>query len=269
MTFTTKLNVAQEKTSSVVCVGLDPIPDRLPEHMRGLPVEEAVTRFCASIIEATVPVACAYKPNLAFFEALGRSGLSVLADVVAAIPNDRIIIADGKRGDIGSSAERYAEAAFETLGCDACTVSAYMGREAMAPFLQHEDKAAFALVRTSNPGADEIQELDIEGRPLYMRVAEMAAGLGQETAGSVGFVVGATRPGVLASIRAAFPLTPLLIPGIGAQGGDPHQVALASNVGKSPVMVNASRSIIYAGSGADYADRAFEAANAMRKQLIP
>ena len=267
MTFTTKLKVAQELTSSVVCVGLDPDPERLPVHFRELPRDEAVKLFCTTIIDATAEVACAYKPNLAFFEALGRGGLGVLADVLAAVPGDRLIIADGKRGDVGNTASRYAEAMFEHLGCDACTVSPYMGRDAVLPFLERPDKAAFALVRTSNASAAEVQDLDVGGIPLYSKMAELLVQWGGEEAGEIGFVVGATHPEILAVIRQKHPSVPLLIPGVGAQGGEVAKVVAASRPHETPVIVNASRSILYAGGGADFADRAYESAKRLRDEL--
>ncbi len=267
MTFGAKLAIAQKLTSSVVCVGLDPDPDRLPDHLGGLPVNDAVRHFCEAIIEATAEVVCAYKPNFAFFEALGRDGLGVLADVIAAIPNDRVVIADGKRGDIGNTADRYAKSVFEQLGCDACTVSPYMGREAVTPFLKWPDKAAFGLVRTSNPGAAEVQHLDVGGKPLYSKIAEMMHEWSDTEPGQIGFVVGATEPRVLAQIRNQFPDVPMLIPGVGAQGGDPSEVVAAARPRESPVIVNASRSILYAGKGVDFAKRAHEAARAMRDSL--
>ena len=145
MTFSSKLSHAQELTSSVVCVGLDPDPARFPSHLKNLPVGDATRHFCSAIIEATVDVACAYKPNLAFFEALGRDGLGILADVVSKIPNDRIIIADGKRGDIGNTSTRYAKAFFEDLEFDSVTVAPYMGKDSVEPFLAFEGKHTILL----------------------------------------------------------------------------------------------------------------------------
>lgn len=267
MTFSSKLGRAQELTSSNLCVGLDPDPNRLPGHLRALPLEEAVRHFCTSIIEATQDLACAYKPNLAFFEALGRNGLGVLADVVGAVPSDRIVIADGKRGDIGNTAERYAVAAFEHLSCDACTVSPYLGREAILPFLARTDKAAYALVRTSNAGADEVQKLSVGGTPLYARMADMLAGWASGQPGEIGFVVGATDLESLEQIRTRHPAVPLLIPGVGAQGGDKAAVVAALKEGSGAVLVNASRSILYAGDGPDFAEQARASAGKLRGEL--
>jgi len=267
MTFSSKLHRAQELASSVVCVGLDPDPDRFPDQFRDLPAPDAARRFCKAIIEATHEVACAYKPNLAFFEALGREGLGVLEDVVSSIPPDRISIADGKRGDIGNTAGRYAIAVFENLSFDACTVSPYMGRDAVSPFLAWPEKAAFALVRTSNPSAGEVQDLDVGDVPLYFRIARMLETWSSGEPGEIGFVVGATDTTILADIRDQFPDIPLLIPGIGAQGGDPEAVMATAIAGTGPIVVTSSRSILYAGQGVDFADRARDATIRLRDDL--
>jgi orotidine-5'-phosphate decarboxylase len=267
MTFSSKLLRAQALTSSVVCVGLDPDPNRLPDEFSGQPLNDSIRRFCTSIVEATNDYACAYKPNLAFFEALGREGSAVLADVIAAIPDDRVIIADGKRGDIGNTANRYAAAVFDSLSVDACTVSPYMGREAITPFLSRSHNAAFALVRTSNAGADELQTLDVGGMPLYLKVAEMLVAWASEAPGEIGFVVGATDVEALEQIRRRYPDIPVLIPGIGAQGGNPDEVMSAARIGRGPVVVNSSRSILYASSESDYADRACDSARLLRDAL--
>ncbi len=267
MTFTSKLRNAQELAGSALCVGLDPDPDRFPEQFRDLPPTVAVRRFCRAIIESTYDVACAYKPNLAFFEALGRDGLGVLEDVVASIPPDRVIIADGKRGDIGNTAARYATAVFENMSFDACTVSPYMGRDAISPFLSRPDKAAFALVRTSNMSANEIQGLDVGGVPLYLRIAYLLEDWGSGEPGEIGFVVGATDTAILADIRSRFPDIPLLVPGVGTQGGDPAAVMAAAGTGSGLVLVNSSRSILYAGDGEDFAERARDAASRLKDDL--
>lgn len=267
MTFSSKLHRAQELASSVVCVGLDPDPDLFPDQFRDLPVADAVRRFCKSIIEATHEVVCAYKPNLAFFEALGRDGLGILEDVLGSIPPDRITIADGKRGDIGNTAGRYATAVFENLSFDACTVSPYMGRDAILPFLAWPEKAAFALVRTSNSSADEVQNLDVGGIPLYFRIAHLLATWSSGEPGEIGFVVGATDTRALADVRDRFPDVPLLIPGIGAQGGDPEAVMATTAGGTGPILVNSSRSILYAGKGVDFADRARDVTIRLRDDL--
>jgi orotidine-5'-phosphate decarboxylase len=267
MTFQEKLQRAQQLTRSCVCVGLDPVPGRLPQPFQGEQSVDGVRRFCEAIIQTTRSVACAYKPNLAFFESLGPDGLRVLADVVAAIPEDRIILADAKRGDIGNTAEMYARAFFETLSCDACTVTPYMGRDAVLPFLNYPGKAVFVLTRTSNPGAADFQDLVTDSKPLYLHVAEQASAWASDRPGTVGFVVGATDLDTLASMRRQFPDTPFLIPGVGAQGGDPVQVMQAVHAPQGLVLVNSSRKILYASSGSDFAEAAFYEADTLRKAL--
>ncbi len=267
--FTEKLHLAQTSSSSILCVGLDPDPKRLPEHLAKLGPDAGVIRFCKEIIDATADVCCAYKPNLAFFEGLGPDGGAVLEEVLAYVPSDRITIADGKRGDIGNTADHYARSIFDRLGCDACTVSPYMGSDAVTPFIQRVGTAAFVLVRTSNAGARELQMAILEGSPLYLRVAEMVHRWGVNQPGEVGFVVGATDPSSLDLLRDRYPEVPFLIPGVGAQGGDPGDVIRAARPDSSPVVVNASRSILYAGSGEDFAERARDAAVHLRSALQP
>jgi len=265
--FSDKLFEAQRRASSILCVGLDPDPNRLPAHLANLDPAAAVTRFCKEIIDVTSDLCCAYKPNLAFFEALGRDGSAALEEVVRHIPPRHITIADGKRGDIGNTADQYARSIYDRLGCDACTVSPYMGSDAVTPFLQRPGTAAFVLVRTSNPGARELQMAVLEGSPLYLRVAEMAHRWGRSQPGEVGFVVGATDPSSLDVLRDLYPKVPFLIPGVGAQGGEPADVIRAARPGTSPVIVNASRSILYAGTGEDFAERARDAARGLREAL--
>jgi len=264
MTFFDKLRAAQAATRSRLCVGLDPDLGRLPTSLSG-DVRKRVVTFNTAIIEATADVACAYKPNLAFYEALGPEGWQALADTVRAIPDDRLVILDGKRGDIGNTARRYAESAFDRLGADACTVAPYMGRDAIRPFLQHAGRCAFVLVATSNESGADLQQIEVDGEPLYQHVARLAAEEASKQPGEVGFVVGATRPELLAELRAAYPDVPFLIPGVGAQGGDPDAVIAAS--GDGPTLVNSSRSILYASSGSDFAQAAREAATALRDAL--
>jgi orotidine-5'-phosphate decarboxylase len=239
--------------------------ERLPAPLANLPAADAVTAFCTAIIDSTSDVACAYKLNLAFFEAMGPSGLHVFEAVVDAIGEERLIIADAKRGDIGNTARYYAAAYFEKLRCDAVTVSPYMGRDALEPFLSYPGRAAFSLVLTSNPGAADVQQLIVDGRPVYEHVAELVAAAGREGQGTAGFVVGGTWPKALASLRKAHPDVPFLVPGVGAQGGDPATIIEAAGAG--PLVVNVSRAIIYASSGPDYARAAREAAESMRDAL--
>ncbi|MDX1531799.1 MAG: orotidine-5'-phosphate decarboxylase, partial [Rhodothermales bacterium] len=208
MTFSEQLHAAQRATGSRLCVGLDPDPGRLPAPLRALPPAEAVVRFNRAIIEATAEVACAYKPNLAFYEALGADGWRAFEETVRAVPEGRLVIADAKRGDIGNTARRYADAFLSTLGCDAVTISAYMGADAVEPFLQQAGTCAFVLVATSNPGAAAVQQLVADGEPLYFHVARLAAEAAAYRPGDGGFVVGATKTGALADLRGRYPDVP-------------------------------------------------------------
>lgn len=267
MSFLRQLRQATDDSDSFLCVGLDPDPNRLPESLRRLPVAEGVFRFCRTIVDATATVAAAYKPNLAFFEALGPEGWRVLHRVVGAIPQGRIVIADAKRGDIGSSASMYARALFEELGCHACTVSPYMGRDSVEPFLSYPDRATFVLARTSNRGAEDFQELFVEGDPLYLHVCRAAKRWSDEKQGTLGFVVGATDEAGLRRIRREAPQAPFLVPGVGAQGGDLQMVVRASRAGGAPLLVNSSRQILYASSGPDFAEAAAAQALSLRDRL--
>ena len=266
MDFSTRLSTAQARAGTVLCVGLDPDPAKLPEPLRERPTPQAVRDFCIAITEATAPAACAFKPNLAFFEALGPDGWRLLADVLADVPDTHLIVLDGKRGDIGTTAARYAEALFDRLAADACTVAPYMGRDAIQPFLQRPGRCAFVLTLTSNPSAADLQPLDVGGEPLYRRVARVAVEAGEGQPGTVGLVVGATRPEELAALRRAHPGTPFLVPGVGAQGGTAGEV-MAANAG-GPVLVNVSRGVLYASPGRDFPEAAAQEA-ARLAALLP
>ena len=265
LSFPERLCAAQADAKSVLCVGLDPDPDRLPTSLSGSGISEAVGRFCIAITEYTAPFAAAFKPNLAFFEALGPDGWDVLDEVLQAIPENRLVILDAKRGDIGTTAARYAHALYDRLGGDAATVAPYMGQDALLPFLQHPGRCAFVLAATSNPSAAALQRLDVGGEMLYQRVARMAVEAGETQPGTVGLVVGATQPELLAALRQAYPSTPFLVPGVGAQGGSPEAV-LEANAG-GPLLVNASRSILYASSGSDFAEAAAREAEHLARRL--
>lgn len=265
MSFLERLRAAQQASASRLCVGLDPDPAHLPAPLRDLAPAKAISAFCRTVIEATAPYACAFKPNVAFFEALGPEGWRAFEEVVAAVPPDRLVVADAKRGDIGSTARRYAEAFFGRTRADAVTVSPYMGRDALTPFLAYPGRAAFVLVLTSNEGARDLQLLPTEGVPLYHRVAALALHAAEGQPGSVGFVVGATRPEPLAELRDMHPYTPFLVPGVGAQGGEPASVVRAAAHG--PLVVNVGRAILYASGGTDYARAAADTAASYREAL--
>lgn len=271
MNFLEKLLMAERQNRSLLCVGLDPEPERLPEELRALPIEKAVVQFCRAIIEATAPYASVFKPNLAFFEVLGPAGMAALQEVVQAIPGHIPVIADAKRGDIGNTASRYAAAIFETYGFDAVTVNPYLGYDAVAPFLAYRERGVILLCRTSNPSARDFQDLSIQGsdgecRPLYEVVARRVQGWNE--AGNCGLVVGATYPQELRAIRALCPDLPMLIPGIGAQGGDlAASVPVAVDARGERAMISASRAILYADAGTDYTTAAASAARTLRDEI--
>ena len=256
--FAERLAAAVAETGAPLCVGLDPDPDRLPAALAAGGAEGAAA-FCEAVVEATAEWAAAFKPNLAFFEAYGPDGWDALAAVCAVVRRaGRLLVLDGKRGDIGHTGRRYASALYDGLGADATTVAPYMGADSVAPFLEHPGRCAFVLVATSNPGGADLQALDVGGEPLYRRVARLAADAAPDGGGAAGFVVGATRPALLAGLREAHPAVPFLVPGVGAQGGEAADV-LDSNAG-GPLLVNSSRGILYASSGPDFAMAAAEAA---------
>ena len=264
--FTDRLLAAQKKKGSVLCVGLDPDPEQLPAHLiEEAPLPEAILQFNAAIVEATAPLACAFKLNFAFYEALGADGHRVLRGTLDQLPDGVIVLADAKRGDIGNSARFYAQAIFDDFGFDACTVAPYMGADSVTPFLQHEGRAAFVLSRTSNPGADVVQEYGPDGRPLFLHVARQVQAWAMGQPGTAGLVAGATDAEALAELRRIGPELPFLIPGVGAQGGDPAAVMEAA--GHGPLLVNSSRSILYASEGKDFTKAAAEAAEALRAAL--
>jgi len=211
MNFIEKLAKAVKKNKSLLCVGLDPDPALMPKMN--------LVDFTRAIIDATKDLVCAYKPNFAFYEALGQEGIWALDSTINYIPDDIPVIGDAKRGDIGNTAKAYAKAVLEVLDCDAITVNPYLGFDSMEPFLQYADKGIFILCRTSNKGARDFQDIkDATGRPLFEMVAQKA--LEWNTRGNIGLVVGATYPEELKKIRELCPEMPLLIPGVGTQGGD-------------------------------------------------
>jgi len=268
--FADRLLDRQAQTGSLVCVGLDPDPARLPAPLAGRQdAAGAVLAFNEAIVEATSDLAAAYKLNLAFFEALGADGWRVLEATLRAIPADTPVIADGKRGDIGNSARFYAQACFDLLGFDACTVSGYMGRDSVTPFLAWPGRGVFLLARTSNPGGADFQRRDCEGMPLYEQVVRTARTWAspEKASGTLGFVAGAADAEALRRIRTLAPDAPLLVPGVGAQGGDIGRVLDALREGSGPVLVNSSRAILYASAGQDFAPAARRAAETLRTAL--
>jgi orotidine-5'-phosphate decarboxylase len=270
--FSERLKKAVKRTGGCLCVGLDVDLAKMPE---GLPKDIAgVKTFCRGIIDATKDLAAAYKPNLAFFEAMGPEGLAALEEVRRMIPPDCLVVADAKRGDIGNTSRAYAEAFFSRLKADALTVAPYMGRDSVEPFLQFEGTCIFVLGLTSNPGSADFQMLELkDGGRLFERVVATAAKWGEGAKGEVGLVVGATKAEMLTDVRNLAPDNVLLIPGVGAQGGDLEAVMKS---GKSRdgygMLVNASRSILYASKGADWKGKARDEAGktvSLMRPFIP
>jgi orotidine-5'-phosphate decarboxylase len=269
MTFLDKLAAAQQKNGSLLCVGLDPEPAKFPGQFKG--DASRIFDFCARIVDATADLVIAFKPQIAYFAAhRAEAQLEQLMEHMRRNAPHVPTILDAKRGDIGSTAEQYALEAFERYGADAVTLSPFMGFDSVAPYLKHEGKGAFLLCRTSNPGGSDLQGqrlADVEGQPfLYEHVARLAQGPWNLN-GQLGLVVGATYPAEIERVRALAPTVPLLIPGVGAQGGDAVATVRAGWRADAPIIVNSSRAIIYASSGEDFADAAKVAARTTRDAL--
>jgi orotidine-5'-phosphate decarboxylase len=268
--FFARLEAAARQNKSLLCVGLDPDPERMPARP-GAPPD--VAAFNRAIIEATADLVCAYKPNLAFYEALGEAGMAALADTLAAVPPHIPTIGDAKRGDVGHTARAYAQAMFDGWGFDAVTVNPYLGGDALAPFLERDDRGVFVLCRTSNPGAAELQDLLVrsgEGeagsRPLFEVVAERARAWNSR--GNVGLVVGATYPEELGRVRELCPQMTFLVPGVGAQGGDLEaSLRCGLNERGGGLIISVSRQVAYASREKDFARAARRAAQGLRDQI--
>ena len=276
MNFIDQLADAGSRNASMLCVGLDPEPARFPQALRG--DAGRIYDFCAAIVDATADLAMAFKPQIAYFAAHRAEAQleQLMAHMRRAAPHVPIIL-DAKRGDIGSTAEQYAIEAFERYGADAVTLSPFMGFDSVQPYLKHHGKGAFLLCRTSNPGGDDLQNqrlASVDGQPLlYEHVARLAQGP-WNTNGQLGLVVGATYPAEIACVRELAPTLPLLIPGVGAQGGDAAATVRAGWRGNTadgsstgPIVVNSSRAILYASSGADFAEAARAEARRTRDAL--
>lgn len=245
-----KLLESIEKKNSMLCVGLDIDPQKMPQGCEN--TIKGLCSFALNIIDATSDIVAAYKPNLAFYEALGPEGLSLLKLITQRIPQETTIILDGKRGDIGNTGDFYAKACFEVYQADWVTINPYMGHDSIRPFTKYKDNGVFILCLTSNAGARDFQKLELEGRPLYKHVAEKTVSWNKDN--NCGLVVGATHPEELDDIRAIAGDMPLLIPGVGAQGGD-LETAARRGTGdfKQPAIINVSRSVLYASDKEDYA----------------
>ncbi len=264
--FTARLQAAARRQNSLVCVGLDPEPERIPAHLRGL--DQPILAFNQRIIDATAEFACCFKPQFAHYAAIGAEDelLATIRYIHARHPGLPVIL-DSKRSDIGSTAAKYAQESFGRFEADAVTVNPYLGFDSVEPFLKWSDRGVILLCRTSNPGARDFQDLTCDGRPLYMHVAERVA-TQWNAGGQCMLVVGATYPKELAEIRAAVGGLPFLVPGVGAQGGDVGAAVRAGRTGDGfGVVLNSSRGILYAGSGEDFADAARAAARALRDEI--
>lgn len=271
MTFTEKLKKAVSSSNSVLCVGLDPNPELIPKLLQKNFSEpyELILEFCSRIIELTKDSACAFKPNSAFFEALGSRGWQVLEEVINLIPDDKIIIADAKRGDIGNTALQYKKAFFDELNADALTVSAFMGMDTLDPFLGEEEKALFVLAMTSNRGSADFLQRRFEGRmSLGEYLAEELEKKQDKSLTHLGLVVGATQIVSISPVINAYPNAHLLIPGIGKQGGSVNELQWVLNDHNGIPIVNSSRSIIYAGGESENWEEAVsEKASEMKDSL--
>ena len=266
MHFMQSLQQAWARNDSLVCVGLDPEPTKFPAHLRDTP--DAVFAFCRDIVDATADLVCAFKPQIAHFAALRAEDTleRLIAHIHAKHPGVPVIL-DAKRGDIGSTAQQYAAEAFDRYRADAVTANPYLGRDSLQPFLDRADKGVVILCRTSNAGAGDLQDLQVDGRPLYQHVAEKIAREWNGN-GNCALVVGATWPEQLREVRAIVGDVPFLVPGVGAQGGDVEAVVRnAKTADGTGLVVSSSRAILYASNGDDFANAAGSAARALRDEI--
>ena len=266
MHFMQSLQQAWTRNDSLVCVGLDPEPAKFPAHLRDTP--DAAFDFCRAIVDATADLVCAFKPQIAHFAALRAEDTleRLIAHIHAQHPGVPVIL-DAKRGDIGSTAQHYVTEAFERYGADAVTLNPYLGRDSIQPFLDRADKGVILLCRTSNPGGADFQALDCGGQPLYLRVAETIA-RDWNAHGNCALVTGATWPQELGKVRAVVGAMPLLVPGIGAQGGDVEAVLRHGRTAAGTgLLISSSRAILYAGHGEDFAAAARTAASGLRDAI--
>jgi orotidine-5'-phosphate decarboxylase len=274
MTFLDMLQRAERQNNSMLCVGLDPEPTKFPDRIKG--DSNKIYDFCAAIVDATADVVNSFKPQIAYFAAhRAEDQLEKLIAHMRLVAPHVPVILDAKRGDIGSTAEQYAIEAFERYGADAVTLSPFMGWDSVAPYLKYHGKGAFLLCRTSNPGGDDLQNqrlASVEGQPLmYEHIAKLAQGPWNLN-GQLGLVVGATYPKEIERVRELAPTVPLLIPGVGAQGGDAIATVkaglrVANGNTTGPIIVNSSRAILYASQGDDFAEAARRVALQTRETL--
>jgi orotidine-5'-phosphate decarboxylase len=259
-TFVDRLRAAAARNDSLLCIGLDPDPALMPSGV-------ALDAFLRGIVDATRDLACCFKPNLAFYEALGLAGQQALRTLLGWLPRDVPVLVDAKRGDTPQTMRAYARAMFEDLGADAVTVNPYLGGDSLEPFFAYADRGVFVLCKTSNPGAGEMQDLLVEGsEPLFLRVARRALAWDQH--GTLGLVVGATYPADVAAVRRVAPAAPILLPGVGAQAGELEaSVQAAVDAQRGGLLVNASRSILYASTGPDWQAAARAEAESLRSAI--
>lgn len=267
-TFDGRLSARARAADTLLCVGLDPARGRMPD---GIPDSAAgAAELCTRVIDATADLAVAYKPNLAFFLAWGREGLDALYSVRQRIPSEVPVILDCKVGDVDSTSAAYATSWFDELGVDAITVHPYLGEDALAPFMEYADKGVIVLAKTSNPGSGDLQDRTLAdtGAPVYRYIARRAATWNEAYPATLGLVVGATWPEQLREIRQDAPSLPILLPGLGAQGGDlDASLAAALRPDGTGVLCSVSRGIMYASSGDDVADAARAAASGFRDRI--
>ncbi|HEY2596524.1 MAG TPA: orotidine-5'-phosphate decarboxylase [Chloroflexota bacterium] len=257
--FVERLRAAAARNDSWLCVGLDPDPELLPTGV-------TLDAFLKGIIDATRDQVCCYKPNLAFFEALGLDGYAALRGVLEALRPEVPVLVDAKRGDTPQTMRAYARAIFDVLGADAVTLNPYMGGDSLAPFFEYADRGVFVLCKTSNAGSGELQDLLVDGQPLFVHVARRAVTWDQH--GTLGLVVGATYPSEVAAVREVAPEAPILLPGVGAQAGDlERSVRAAVDSQGRGALVNASRSLLYASRGDDWQTAARAEAERMRTAI--
>jgi orotidine-5'-phosphate decarboxylase len=266
MNFIHALNSAWRERDSLLCVGLDPDPERFPPHLKGK--TDAIFQFCAAIVDSTADLVCCFKPQIAYFAARrAEDQLEALIEHIHRQHPATPVILDAKRGDIGSTAEQYAIEAFERFQADAVTINPYMGHDSVAPYLAYSDKGVIILCRTSNPGGSDLQFLEVGGERLYERVARLVS-TQWNVNGQCALVVGATFPGEIARVRTLTGDMPLLVPGIGAQGGDIEATVRAGRTASGcGLVINSSRAILYAGNGEDYAEAARAMARSTRDAI--
>ncbi len=264
MNFNERLNKLIREKKSYLCVGLDPDIDKIPNLL--LSENNPIKKFTEEIINATKEYAVAYKANMAFFECEGIKGLNALESLKSLMPVNALLILDGKRGDIGNTAKKYAKAAFETFGTDAVTVNPYMGLDAIKPFIENAEKGAFVLGLTSNNSAKDFQYLQVGGQTLYLNVANKVRDWNKQN--NCGLVVGATKTGELTKLRSEIKDLPFLVPGIGAQGGDLQSVIqFGCDQNGTGLLINVGRDILYQGSGSDFADKASRRAEYYKNEM--